>query len=291
MNINRILLATDLSENSLPAVRAAQELVKIHQGKYEAIHVVDLSLWKNRKMTDIWRDAELQKKVEEKVRRFLLLERLAQPDRVIVETGTPSRSISNVAGEEDHTLVVIAMSGRGAWNRLVFGSTALQLTNRAPEQVWIAHPEKWQIKKGMKIAVGTDFAPTSDAALREGAHYCRLLGSPLHIVFSTALPSETVIADDDLPEGIERTSVNAWAEKEMADLLERSEDILEGVEVKTQIYYEPPVWGLRRHVEEEEIGLLLLGHRRPEDRQGTSNVKAKWVQQMTCSTLLVRASE
>lgn len=287
----RILVGVDLSENSKPAARAGADLAGLLGAELEAIHVIDLSLWRNRKMIDIWRDERLREKVEERVRRWFEEAGGRSPEKVLVETGTPEMVIRSEVEETGAMMVVIAMSGRGAWNKLVFGSTALQLTNPPPTALVVVHPDGASFQKGMSLAVGTDFSSASEAALKTGADLARQFGSELHIVFSSALPSSTVILEEELPEGMERTSTVNWAEEQMEDYLKANESTLEGIRFESHVLSEPPVLGLRKFVEAKGINWMLLGHRSSARRRGSASVKGKWIQQMNCSTLLVPVVE
>ncbi len=287
----RFLVATDLSVNGRPAALTGATVAEMMGGEYAGVHVVDLSLWKNRKIQEIWKDEALAAKVEESARRWFRQAGVEAPSEVIVETGDPERVVREILGEGEWSGLMIAMSGKGAWSKWVFGSMALGLTNPPPCDLYVAHADHPRLQEGSTVAVGVDFSKASEIAVKRAAALARTTGSGLGIVSSHALPTMTYVAEDELPEGMETTTVVHWAKESMERFLEKLSDTLEGLEVRSRVIAEPPVLGLRRYVDEEEVDWLVLGHRSSKERRGSSSVKGKWIQQMTCSTLLVPSEE
>lgn len=291
MQGRRILVATDLSEYAQPAARAAQSLAELIDAEIVAVHSVDLSLWRNRNAKDIWKDEALEAKVKKAVRHWFVEARVREPARVIVDTGHPERVIRAVIDEDGgFDYLVVALSGRGAWSKLIFGSTALGLTNPPPCKMVVTHPDSYRLSAGMTIAVGVDFSPASAAALKEAARLARQVAGELHVVTSHLLPTITVVAED-LPEGLEPTTVVNWAEESMGRFIQENQEVLKGLKVRTAVVTEAPVRGLRQYVQQKGVELLVLGHRSSAERRGSSSVKGKWVQQANCSTLLIPTRE
>ncbi len=112
-----VLLPTDFS----PAAERAEEIVSGlsgHAGKIVLASVVDegeteedLKLLKS----------QASKKLEELKE---ACEDACSDVRVRVETGIPSEHINKIAGEEDITMIVIGMRGKGGVDGLVLGNTA-----------------------------------------------------------------------------------------------------------------------------------------------------------------------
>lgn len=287
MEGQRILIGTDLSENAKPAAKAAAELGAVLGVEVDVIHVLDLSLWRNRKVVDIWKDEALQKRVEERIGKWFEEAGGRAPDRIIVETGAPEHTIRKYAADEEIAALVLSMSGRGAWNRYVFGSTVLKLTSPPPAPMVVVHPEGAKFQKGMTLAVATDFSKAADVALQEAVWLAERFESPLHLVYANPLPSTTVITEEDLPEGMETTTVINEAEDSMEQYIDRHREILEDIDFEAAIIVDHPVAGLRSAVEDRGVDWMILGHRTSKERRGSSSIKSKWVQQMNCSTLLV----
>lgn len=287
MEGQRILVATDLSDNSRPAAKVGARLAKKLDKELEVIHIFDLSRRGSKEKIRVFRDPQAKDKAEQRVAKWFEDVTGATAQAITLEVGAPDQEIRKRAEDDDVACLVVAMSGRGAWNKLIFGSTALKLSSRPPCVMAVVHPDQHRLRKGMTLAVGTDFSKTSVGALREAAWFAKRLDSSLRLVYANALPSTTVIHEGELPPGMETTEIIDWARDSMDAFVERHRDILDGIDVKSKIVADHPVAGLRSFVEDRGIDWMFLGHRQPEQRGGSSTVKGKWVQQMNCSTFLV----
>lgn len=287
MEGRRILVATDLSDNARPGAKTGLALANMLGREVELMYVFDMTGYDGDKQFRIFRDDERRSAVEQRVVDWYVETVGEAPAEVTLDAGAPDAQLRKRVEGDDVACLVLAMSGRGAWSRLVFGSTALKISGRPPGITAVVHPEFHRFQEGMTIGVGTDFSETSDAALRQAAWMADTFGSALRIVHCTPLPSKTVIREGELPEGMKRTEVVDWARESMQEYLDRHADVLDGLDVNSRVIADHPVAGLRQFVEDQGIDWMVLGHRRPEQRGGASTVKGKWVQQMTCSTLLV----
>ncbi len=287
MESGRILVATDLSENARPAAVAGAKLAAKLQREVELIYVFDMTGYDGDKQFRMFRDEERRQNVEKRIIEWYEKTVGEPPDAVTVDAGAPDAQIRERIAEGGVGWLMIGMSGRGAWSRLVFGSTALKLSGRPPSPTAVVHPEHHRVESGMTIGCGTDFTESSDVALERAAWFARSFDSTLRIVHSTPLPSKTVIRNGELPEGMRRTAVVESARESMDTFVRRNEEVLDGLDVQSRVIADHPVAGLRSFVEDQGIDWLVLGHRRPQQRGGSKTVKGKWVQQMTCSTLLV----
>ena len=287
MDGDTILVATDLSDNARPAAKVGQALAKALGRKVEVMHVFDLTRRDSDKKMKVLEDPELRKRAISRVGAWYNEVVDEEADAVTVIAGAPDQGLRARAEEDDVACLVVAMSGRGAWNRLVFGSTAQKLAGRPPCVTAIAHPEHHNVKKGMTLGLGTDFSPMSEEALEQSVFLAQTFDAPLRIVFANALPSTTVIHEGELPPGMETTEVINWAQDSMDAFTSSHEELLDGVDWESEIIADYPVAGIRSFVEDHGVDWMILGHRRPKERGGATTVKGKWVRQMTCSTLIV----
>ncbi len=286
MRKGTILVATDLSEVSKEAVRVGQRLAALMEVSWEVMHIIDEGESGPFDIRGWW-----SKKPSKK---DLAIERLEEwceevsgekPDETQVITGLPDHELRKRASQNGVTCLVMAMSGRGAWNRLVFGSTALKLSSRPPCPVAVVHPDHHRLGSGIRVGLGTDFSDASSYALPTAAWLSRRLQGSLDIVFAHALPSSTVIHEG--PPGQESTEIVDWGREKMDAFVQQHDQELQGIDVNSHIIADHPVSGLRQFVENQGIDWLVLGDRAPKERRGATTVKGKWVQRMTCSTLII----
>jgi nucleotide-binding universal stress UspA family protein len=112
-----ILLPTDFSEAAETAESMVAQLAE-HANKIVLVSVVDEGETKEEIQA-------LKEKAEKSLEKLKDTCSLACPDvKVRVEVGVPSKHIRAIAEEEDITLIVIGMRGKGGVEGLVLGSTA-----------------------------------------------------------------------------------------------------------------------------------------------------------------------
>ncbi len=290
MEGERVVVTTDLSKNAAPAAVTANQLAKKLGVEVELFHVFDLSQRGSGEKIRVLRDPELRARAEERVRRWYEEVVGELPDDVTLKSGAPSEEIRDRAAADDVACLVIGMSGRGAWNRLIFGSTVLKVASRPPCPTAVVHPDSHRVSDEMTLGVGADFSPASDAALKEAVWLAKRLDAAIRIVHATALPATTVIHAGELPPGMETTEVVNWAQDSMDAFVRRHRDLLEGVDYRAKVVTDHPVAGLRSFVEDQGIDWMILGHRTASQRGGATTVKGKWIQRMNCSTFLVPTS-
>lgn len=287
MKGQRLIVATDLSENARPAARAGQAMAQVLGLEAVVCHVLDLNQRGSKDKIEVFQDEKLRQKAIDRVAQWYEEVTGKAPADVTIRIGDPAAQIRAIGQEDGTAAVVIAMSGRGAWSKLIFGSTAMKIVGRPTVPTAVIHPDVDHFRDDMTIAVGTDFSPASDGALRQACDIARLTNSTLQIVHVNVLPSTTVINEGDLPPGTQTTEVVEWAKTAMAEFLSRHEELLASVDVHTRVIADHPVAGLRNFVDAKGVDWVVLGDRRPDRQRGASSVKGKWVQQMNCSTLVV----
>ncbi len=112
-----VLMPTDFSPAAAKAEKIVRELAE-HAGKVVFASVID----EGETEEDI---AALKDKASKQLEELEESCKLACPEvKVRIEAGIPSKHINNIANEEDTTLIVLGMRGKGGVDGLVLGSTA-----------------------------------------------------------------------------------------------------------------------------------------------------------------------
>jgi nucleotide-binding universal stress UspA family protein len=132
----KLLVATDFSPASTPALETAALLAKALGAEVTVLHVyvAPPPIWgeRQRELDDI--DKELRDTLRE--RHTGLLEQPAE--LALMRSDNAALAISDYAKEHDIDLVVVATHGRTGIKRLVVGSVAEVTTRHAPCSVWTA---------------------------------------------------------------------------------------------------------------------------------------------------------
>jgi nucleotide-binding universal stress UspA family protein len=138
MKIQKILVPTDFSQNSLPALAQAKEFAKCFEAEIVLIHVLESPVYPA--MT-LGAGAASLPTIQEEIRQNVSthLENLRKeefPDgikaRTILREGNPYGEIIAAAKEEGADLIVIATHGHTGIKHLMLGSTTEKVVRTAP---------------------------------------------------------------------------------------------------------------------------------------------------------------
>lgn len=138
MRLDKIVAATDFSEDSLLAVETAFNLNLEPGAAVYLLHVLDVPSGVDPMGAVGPSVSELQEEAEER-----LAELVPQnlDDAIDVQTaivrGAPAKAIAEFARDKEADLIVVATHGRTGLARLVLGSTAESLLHQAPCQVLV----------------------------------------------------------------------------------------------------------------------------------------------------------
>jgi nucleotide-binding universal stress UspA family protein len=164
-----ILAATDRTDASLPALRAAAILNgEFHGGVTVLAVVVPLPIIVP-EPTSLLQPLVITPELSSVVRQQALdqIKKIdeALPGWVVeVEEGRPSREIASAASTLDSRLVILGLSHHGLVDRLIDGDTALELLRESDVPLLLASKHFKSLPRTAVIAV--DFSPESMAAAR-----------------------------------------------------------------------------------------------------------------------------
>ncbi len=142
MNLSRIVVATDFTENSLPALEAAFTLARETGASLRLVHVLQLSTMADAALATIPAPASdghewAVEKLEE-----LMPENLEGLDSAVeVLRGAPPTAIADYALRVGADMIVLGTHGRKGLARVFLGSTAESLLREAPCQVLVVKPK------------------------------------------------------------------------------------------------------------------------------------------------------
>jgi nucleotide-binding universal stress UspA family protein len=96
--------------------------------------------------------------------------------------GSPAREVIRLADEWEPDLVVVGSHGHSALGRLVLGSVSQKVLTEARTSVRVARGRVEVEPKPVRVVVGVDGSPGSEAAVREVAARCWPPGSEARVV-------------------------------------------------------------------------------------------------------------
>ena len=249
-----IVAATDRSETSIPALRAAKILNdSLHAGLHVVVVVEPLPIIipePGSLLQPLVISPELKATVRRQANEQM---QKVEPDSskysLDVEDGKPAREIARIAREHDASVVVMGLHHHSLIDRLIDGDTAIEMLRESDVPVLLASNEFAALPRRAVIAV--DFSPESMEAARAGM---RLLHpeSELHLVH--VRPDVTIFDGSGLwEEEYERVA---------ADQLEKFRQALAAprtMRVETAILIGKPAQALTEFANKIEADLIVSG--------------------------------
>ena len=131
---DRIVVPTDGSPSSQPAIDHAVELAAVHDATIHAVYVINLASFSGVPTEGTWEGVSTALE-QEGNEALVAVEKAAEKRGVAVEQvrleGRPSRRIVEYADENDCDLIVMGTHGRGGLDRLLLGSVAERVVRAA----------------------------------------------------------------------------------------------------------------------------------------------------------------
>lgn len=188
-----ILVATDLSEHSQPAIRWGAFLSRQLGSDLTVVHAVDLASGDNAWRVLVETPEEIERNAVQEARQRLeefVDETLEErPEEIEFRTvlGNPVDEILEEAETLDDPIVVAGTRGKSRLQEIFLGSTARRLVrqNKAPT---ILVPPKAEVKTPKDVVVGVDFSKPSKEAIRRAALMARTYQASVHAVYGYVLP-------------------------------------------------------------------------------------------------------
>ncbi|MBS3760279.1 universal stress protein [Halodesulfurarchaeum sp.] len=135
---DRIVVPTDGSASSRPAIDHAIKLATVHDATIHALYVVNIASFSGVPTEGSWEGVSqaLEREGQEALD---IVEAACEAREVPVERlrleGRPSQRVVEYATEEDGDLIVMGTHGRGGLDRLLLGSVAERVVRSAPVPV------------------------------------------------------------------------------------------------------------------------------------------------------------
>ena len=285
-----IILATDLSEASRPAARWAVQMAELTGAGLTAVHVIETGLKSWLKgLHDLSEDRDRMARYQERVADWVEECCGRRPDAVRVEVASYiSERLREVAQETGASLLVIAMSGKGALTKVAVGSVALELTAQPPCPVAIVHPHHEELGGGLEIAAALDFTESDTWALRYATGLSHALGRELHLLHAVEV-HEGLFEADDLPPALDPNFQRQEISRRFDELIAGQAEALEDLTFRTHILEGSPSNALTNFARRDNVDLLILGHHHHTGGAAAYAVSAalRTVQHMASTVIVV----
>jgi nucleotide-binding universal stress UspA family protein len=135
---DKILIATDGSENNRAAVEEALQIGRVCGSTVIAAYVMDISVFESASADVAIRDTwtVIQREADAALARICTMANGVTLETVTLE-GKPAAEITRFASENKIDLIVIGTQGKRGFERLLLGSVAEQVVRSAPCKVLV----------------------------------------------------------------------------------------------------------------------------------------------------------
>lgn len=261
MNIDYLIVATDLTNYASTAARWAHNMNSRLGAEVVLCHVIEVTLrdW-FRSSTDSLNDDEFVDEARAHIDTWYRDVTGESPDRIELRAGSPHRELNQLVDELDgNSIIVTAMSGKGAAAKFFLGSTARMIASEPTCPVIIVHPDHEYPLAANPIVVGTDFSPNAESAIEFSFALAREISSSVSILHANPAPMVSVFDGGEIPVGLLQESADAWSKTRMSELESRLNSI-DDIDIETMIVRDDAARALSEHVQRLGSDLIVLGH-------------------------------
>jgi len=282
--MDNIIVGTDFSDESKPALAQALRVAKHSGGKLLLVHALDQSL------RDIY--PEVLAKLEA-VQAECIAAGVDTKERVVI--GYPDTSIPSTARDVNADLVVVGTHGRTGVKRYLMGSVAERVVRSCETNVMVARERSAGEGGYKRVLVPTDFSQAAENALVTATRIAAP-DAKVELFHAWQLPGAVTgywgpAADNGAVLGPLRSQVVEAIEGQARRLLERHTDLHPGIQFVDK--EDVPTHAIRKQLEDGEYDLVVMGShgRRGFRRWMLGSVAEMTVRYAPCSVLVVHAGE
>jgi nucleotide-binding universal stress UspA family protein len=263
--VTNILLATDFSPSSEPAFRYAVEWAKTFEAQLTLLHVHSLQPGLDIDSGIAQKFLDEQRKVAGKELNELLVEaRQHVPDASMeLLAGLPSECICQVAREKASDLIMMGTHGWTGLNRVLFGSVAERVIQRAPCPVLsIPYRESADISSmhhlqvlPKQLVLPMEFSDCSMDAYEYAVQIAKWFDAPLTLVHVIEPLSYSL--DFTLTHPLQEKSNRDKVEKRLSDLTTVLNE--QGLSAGYELLEKPTVDGILETSAVQQTDLIVMG--------------------------------
>jgi nucleotide-binding universal stress UspA family protein len=263
--VTHVLLPTDFSPSSAPAFRYAVEWAKTFGAQLTLLHVHSLQPGLDIDAGVAQQFLDEQRKVARGELETLLAEARQQVPSVSMEllAGLPSECICEVAREKQCDLIMMGTHGWTGFNRVLFGSVAERVIQRAPCPVLsIPHRESADVSAmhplqilPRQVVLPLEFSDCSMDAYEYAVQIAKWFDAPLTLVH--AIEPLSYSLDFTLTHPLQEKTNRDKVEKRLADLTAVLSE--QGLSARYELLDKPTVDGILETSAIQQADLIVMG--------------------------------
>ncbi len=263
--VTHVLVPTDFSPSSVPAFRYAVEWAKVFEAELTLLHVHSLQPGLDIDAGIAQKFLDEQRKVAREELEKLLTEAQQQVPKATMElvAGLPSECICQIAREKKCDLIMMGTHGWTGFNRVLFGSVAERVIQRAPCPVLsIPHREAEDVSAmhtlqmlPRQVVLPMEFSDCSMDAYEYAVQIAKWFDAPLTLVH--AIEPLSYSLDFTLTHPLQEKTNRDKVEKRLSDLTTVLSD--QGLSARYELLDKPTVDGILETSAIQQADLIVMG--------------------------------
>jgi len=263
--VTHVLVPTDFSPSSVPSFRYGVEWAKVFEAELTLLHVHSLQPGLDIDAGVAQQFLDEQRKVAREELEKLLAEARQQVPRASMEllAGLPSECICQVAREKKCDLIMMGTHGWTGFNRVLFGSVAERVIQRAPCPVLsIPHRETADVSAmhplqilPRQVVLPLEFSDCSMDAYEYAVQIAKWFDAPLTLVH--AIEPLSYSLDFTLTHPLQEKTNRDKVEKRLTDLVTVLSDL--GLSARYELLDKPTVDGILETSAVQQADLIVMG--------------------------------
>lgn len=269
IQFNRILCATDFSEDSDRSIHYGTALAQEFGARLYVCHVIDLSavtIYGEFQIDPVGQQARIKEDAGKRINR--MLGDLPIDWKSVISVGQPAEEIGRIVEREHIDLVISATRGRSGLKRLILGSVTERLMRTLSCPLLVVHgsgrstqEDSARILTLDKILIGCDFSSDSALALGYGLSLAQEFESELHLVHVIEPPvyPEFAKAGATATHGIQDHVLSDLLTQKLQKLV--PEEVRNWCQLHTVLLEGSPYVELVAYADENSVDMIVLGMR------------------------------
>ena len=291
-----IIVATDFSEHSIPALKWGAFLSQQLGSDLTVMHVVDMAAGDNtwRILVETPEEIEQSALVEarKKLQDFVHEHCDLDDDKVEYSCclGTPIDEVLKEAESKDDPVIVAGTRGASRIKEFILGNTARRMV-RQSEYPMVLTPPNAEVKKPANLVVGVDFSDPSKEAIRRAAAMARTYDASVHLIYGYVLPEVATLDGSMGSISTEIDDIVADKKNSLQEMVKElgADDVVESVEC----IHLSPAQAIIQTADEYDAQWIFVGShgRRGLKRFFLGNTAERVMRKAPCPIFVVRPGQ
>lgn len=293
----KLIYGTDLSPDATSGARLCAWLSEAYSAdekvQMRLVHAVPRPQQSYGQTSPLADDPDIFRRLERGVRNWIdeNIDKSLEFD-VIIEESDPADLLEEQAVDLEPDYIVLGQTGKGAFARMMIGSTSHQMAQSPPCKLLLAHRDFPNFVSLKRICVAVDFDLASTRVLAAAAELARKFDAKLSVIHAYAPPMTPTITGSLVAYTVDEdasSEAETQAETKMKGFIANHDELLSGLDVQTAILAGTPTRQIVGFAKNCGADILCVATRSNHTKDMTilGSIASGVVRQMPTTVLLV----